>query len=61
MRAAVASLVLLALAGAAISHNPDAGKNMIELVTSKGYPIEEHYVTVGAGCICASFRARCGL
>lgn len=36
--------------------DPDVGKNMVEIVAEKGYPIEEHYVTTEDKYILGVFR-----
>jgi len=36
--------------------DPDVGLNMVQLVTTRGYPIETHYVTTEDGYILTCFR-----
>jgi len=52
-RAALAVLFIAALVAA---KDPDAGKDMVELVQTYGYPIEEHFVTTEDGYILGVFR-----
>ena len=50
-------LLALTLAlGCANGHDPDVGKNMLQIVSEHGYPIEAHNVTTADGYILTAFR-----
>lgn len=54
--AIVALLCLATATHTAHAKDPDVGKGMVEIVESKGYPIEEHFVTTPDGYILGVFR-----
>ena len=56
MRPLLASLALLALVAAALATDPDAGKTAAQLITSKGYPLEQHWVTTADFYVLGAFR-----
>jgi pimeloyl-ACP methyl ester carboxylesterase len=54
----IKSIVLLVLSSIAFGalFDPDVDRDFCEVVTAKGYPCEEHYVTTGDGYILQTFR-----
>lgn len=57
---ALSAALCLVAAPLALAGDPDIGKGMVEIVTSKGYPIEEHFVTTPDGYILGVFRIPAG-
>jgi len=49
-------LVIIGIVKSVCATDPDIGRDMISMVTSKGFPIEQHYVTTEDGYILSLFR-----
>ena len=49
-------ILVVASLGSAVGRDPDVGKDMMQIVSEHGYPIEPHNITTSDGYILTAFR-----